>query len=98
MEKHKIYLKKDKKYLKIPIDDQSSIFLKRYSSELKYMAPWTQYDDHGMEKNIYYGKKKLQQQNKLFDKPIKKNKKDDSENTKEENDGKYFIGLEKHPL
>lgn len=98
MEKRKINLKSDKKYLENQIDDQSSIFQKRYSSELKYMAPWTQYDDGGSEKNIYYGKNKLQQQNKFFNKPIKNNKKDNSETKKEENDEKYFIGLEKHPL
>ena len=98
MEKHKIYLKRDTKYLQIPIDNQSSIFLKRYSSELKYMAPWTQNDDGGSEKNIYYGKNKLQQKDNFSDQLIKKNKKDDSETKKEENDEKYFIGLEKHPL
>lgn len=97
MDNHKSYLKRDTKYLEIPIYNQLSIFLKRYSSELKYMAPWTQYDDGYSEENIYSGKK-IQQQNNVLNKSNKKNKKDDAEIKKEENDEKYFIGLEKHPL
>jgi hypothetical protein len=30
----------------IPIVEQCSIFLQIYSSELKYMVPWAQYDDN----------------------------------------------------
>lgn len=97
MEKQKIYLKSEIKYLEIPIYDHSSIFLERYSSELKYMAPWTQYDNSYSAENIYSGKKNQQQKN-FVNKSIKKNEKDDAEIKKGENDEKYFIGLEKHPL
>lgn len=96
MEGDEIYLRGSIKEIQTPIEDHYSIFLNRYSTELKFMGPWAQYDDDYSEDNIYSSKQ--QQQNNFVNKSRKKKEKDDAEIKKEESDEKYFLGLEKHPL
>lgn len=44
MGNHEEYLKRRINRFQFPIEDQYSIFLSRYSSELKFMDPWAQDD------------------------------------------------------
>lgn len=46
------YESKKTKGFQIPIGDISAIYLRRYSSELKYMEPWAQHDKSIEDKKI----------------------------------------------
>jgi len=51
-------VEKRSRQIQIPVGEQSQIFLQVYSSDLKYMAPWSQYEsseelcDNSLEKKI----------------------------------------------